>query len=151
MSGGLWADPLYPSIKKNTFMIWLLVLWLSPSCQQEIAEPLFHLKLAMEQLSASQTFRCILATVLAIGNFLNGCKVRACLLLSLLCTFLRIDETHSASYLCQGPGFRAELPGEAVPGEGHAHPPAPAAPRLCAPDAALPAVVWPLLWHHCCY
>lgn len=42
---------------------------------QEIAEPLFHLKLAMEQLSASKTFRCILATVLAIGNFLNGCKV----------------------------------------------------------------------------
>lgn len=29
----------------------------------------------MEQLSASQTFRYILATVLAIGNFLNGCKV----------------------------------------------------------------------------
>lgn len=46
-----------------------------PSCEQEIAEPLFHLKLAMEQLSASQTFRYILATVLAIGNFLNGCKV----------------------------------------------------------------------------
>lgn len=42
---------------------------------QEIAEPLFHLKLAMEQLAANQTFRCILATVLAIGNFLNGCKV----------------------------------------------------------------------------
>ncbi|MEQ2167689.1 hypothetical protein GOODEAATRI_006700 [Goodea atripinnis] len=33
-------------------------------------------QLAMEQLAASQTFRCILATVLAIGNFLNGCKVR---------------------------------------------------------------------------
>ncbi|KAM7377110.1 hypothetical protein PAMA_013745 [Pampus argenteus] len=30
----------------------------------------------MEQLAASQTFRCILATVLAIGNFLNGCKAR---------------------------------------------------------------------------
>lgn len=47
-----------------------------PSWRQEIAEPLFHLKLAMKQLAASQTFRCILATVLAIGNFLNGCKVR---------------------------------------------------------------------------
>ncbi|XP_072232677.1 FH1/FH2 domain-containing protein 1 isoform X2 [Leuresthes tenuis] len=44
------------------------------SLEREIAEPLFHLKLAMEQLAASQTFRCILATVLAIGNFLNGCK-----------------------------------------------------------------------------
>lgn len=50
------------------------------SCEQEIAEPLFHLKLAMEQLSASQTFRYILATVLAIGNFLNGCKVSWCLI-----------------------------------------------------------------------
>lgn len=45
------------------------------SSSKEIAEPLFHLKLAMEQLAASQTFRCILATVLAVGNFLNGCKV----------------------------------------------------------------------------
>uniref|UniRef100_A0AAY4DSE9 FH2 domain-containing protein n=1 Tax=Denticeps clupeoides TaxID=299321 RepID=A0AAY4DSE9_9TELE len=44
--------------------------------EREIAEPLFHLKLAMEQLAANQTFRCILATVLAIGNFLNGCKAR---------------------------------------------------------------------------
>lgn len=47
----------------------------SPFPQKEIAEPLFHLKLAMEQLAASQTFRYILATVLTIGNFLNGCKV----------------------------------------------------------------------------
>ncbi|KAI9522147.1 hypothetical protein NQZ68_038783 [Dissostichus eleginoides] len=46
------------------------------SLEREVAEPLFHLKLAMEQLAASQTFRCILATVLAIGNFLNGCKAR---------------------------------------------------------------------------
>ncbi|XP_077376555.1 FH1/FH2 domain-containing protein 1 isoform X4 [Festucalex cinctus] len=40
--------------------------------EKEIAEPLFDLKLAMEQLSANQTFRRILATLLAIGNFLNG-------------------------------------------------------------------------------
>ncbi|XP_061920396.1 FH1/FH2 domain-containing protein 1 [Entelurus aequoreus] len=46
------------------------------SLEQEIAEPLFHLKVAMEQLVASETFRHILATVLAIGNFLNGCKAR---------------------------------------------------------------------------
>ncbi|KAG9330875.1 hypothetical protein JZ751_021817 [Albula glossodonta] len=44
--------------------------------EREIAEPLFHLKQAMDQLAANQTFRCILATVLAIGNFLNGCKAR---------------------------------------------------------------------------
>lgn len=57
-----------------------------PPSFQEIAEPLFHLKLAMEQLSASHTFRYVLATVLAIGNFLNGCKVS---ILSLVfeCTF----------------------------------------------------------------
>lgn len=53
----------------------LHMLWMHPLPFQEIAEPLFQLKLAMEQLSASQTFRYILATVLAIGNFLNGCKV----------------------------------------------------------------------------
>ncbi|KAM9836381.1 FH1/FH2 domain-containing protein 1 isoform 2-T2 [Aulostomus maculatus] len=46
------------------------------SLEREIAEPLFNLKLAMEQLVASQTFRYVLATVLAIGNFLNGCKAR---------------------------------------------------------------------------
>ncbi|XP_051920165.1 FH1/FH2 domain-containing protein 1 isoform X2 [Hippocampus zosterae] len=40
--------------------------------EKEIAEPLFDLKLAMEQLAANQTFRRILATLLAIGNFLNG-------------------------------------------------------------------------------
>ena len=46
-----------------------------PIMEQEIAEPLFHLKTAVEQLAGSQTFKQILATVLAIGNFLNGCKV----------------------------------------------------------------------------
>ncbi|KAK1874847.1 FH1/FH2 domain containing protein 3, partial [Dissostichus eleginoides] len=42
------------------------------SLEKEIAEPLFDLKLGMEQLSANQTFRRILATLLAIGNFLNS-------------------------------------------------------------------------------
>ncbi|KAM8881532.1 FH1/FH2 domain-containing protein 3 isoform 1-T1 [Synchiropus picturatus] len=46
------------------------------SLEREIAEPLFYLKLAIEQLSSSQTFRYILSTVLAIGNFLNGCNAR---------------------------------------------------------------------------
>ncbi|XP_062997593.1 FH1/FH2 domain-containing protein 1 isoform X2 [Elgaria multicarinata webbii] len=40
--------------------------------EQEIAEPLFDLKLGMEQLAKNQTFKCILATLLAMGNFLNG-------------------------------------------------------------------------------
>ncbi|KAM9826049.1 FH1/FH2 domain-containing protein 1 isoform 2-T2 [Syngnathus typhle] len=40
--------------------------------EKEIAEPLFDLKLAMEQLATNQTFRRILATLLAIGNFLNS-------------------------------------------------------------------------------
>uniref|UniRef100_A0A8C8S2R0 Formin homology 2 domain containing 1 n=1 Tax=Pelusios castaneus TaxID=367368 RepID=A0A8C8S2R0_9SAUR len=46
------------------------------SLEQEIAEPLFDLKLGMEQLAKNQTFRCILATLLAMGNFLNGSQSR---------------------------------------------------------------------------
>uniref|UniRef100_A0A7N6B5F7 FH2 domain-containing protein n=1 Tax=Anabas testudineus TaxID=64144 RepID=A0A7N6B5F7_ANATE len=64
------------------------------SLEREIAEPLFHLKLAMEQLAASQTFRCILATVLAIGNFLNGCKARG-FELSYLGKLSQVRDTHS--------------------------------------------------------
>uniref|UniRef100_A0A3Q0QQG7 FH2 domain-containing protein n=1 Tax=Amphilophus citrinellus TaxID=61819 RepID=A0A3Q0QQG7_AMPCI len=62
--------------------------------EREIAEPLFHLKLAMEQLAASQTFRCILATVLAIGNFLNGCKARG-FELSYLGKLSQVRDTHT--------------------------------------------------------
>ncbi|XP_035467776.1 FH1/FH2 domain-containing protein 1 [Scophthalmus maximus] len=64
------------------------------SLEREIAEPLFHLKMAMEQLAASQTFRCILATVLAIGNFLNGCKARG-FELSYLGKLSQVRDTHS--------------------------------------------------------
>ncbi|CAG5929472.1 unnamed protein product [Menidia menidia] len=60
----------------------------------ESVEPLFHLKLAMEQLAASQTFRCILATVLAIGNFLNGCKARG-FELSYLGKLSQVRDTHT--------------------------------------------------------
>ncbi|KAJ1072778.1 hypothetical protein K5549_012004 [Capra hircus] len=42
------------------------------SMEREIAEPLFDLKVGMEQLVQNATFRCILATLLAVGNFLNG-------------------------------------------------------------------------------
>lgn len=44
--------------------------------EQEIAEPLFDLKLGMEQLARNQTFKHILATLLAMGNFLNGSQSR---------------------------------------------------------------------------
>lgn len=67
----------YSEVLKLRLVInqWSVWKHCSLKCVQEIAEPLYHLKQAMEQLSASQTFRHILATVLAIGNFLNGCKV----------------------------------------------------------------------------
>ncbi|KAM9766052.1 FH1/FH2 domain-containing protein 1 isoform 3-T3 [Menidia menidia] len=44
--------------------------------EKEIAEPLFDLKLGMEQLASNQTFRRILATLLAIGNFLNSSEAK---------------------------------------------------------------------------
>uniref|UniRef100_A0A670YDI4 Formin homology 2 domain containing 1 n=1 Tax=Pseudonaja textilis TaxID=8673 RepID=A0A670YDI4_PSETE len=44
--------------------------------EKEIVEPLFDLKLGMEQLANNQTFRCILATLLAMGNLLNGSQSR---------------------------------------------------------------------------
>ncbi|NXY92784.1 FHOD1 protein, partial [Alcedo cyanopectus] len=46
------------------------------SLEQEIAEPLFDLKVGMEQLARNYTFKCILATLLAMGNFLNGSQSR---------------------------------------------------------------------------
>ncbi|NXX49837.1 FHOD1 protein, partial [Tricholaema leucomelas] len=46
------------------------------SLEQEIAEPLFDLKVGMEQLAKNHTFKCILATLLAMGNFLNGSQSR---------------------------------------------------------------------------
>lgn len=36
---------------------------------------MFDLKVGMEQLVQNATFRCILATLLAVGNFLNGSQV----------------------------------------------------------------------------
>ncbi len=42
---------------------------------QEIAEPLMDLKVGVEDVRKSHTFRYVLATVLTIGNFLNGVQV----------------------------------------------------------------------------
>uniref|UniRef100_A0A674CTA2 Formin homology 2 domain containing 1 n=1 Tax=Salmo trutta TaxID=8032 RepID=A0A674CTA2_SALTR len=44
--------------------------------EKEIAEPLFDLKLGMEQLAENKTFKRILATLLAIGNFLNNTSAK---------------------------------------------------------------------------
>ncbi|XP_054626553.1 FH1/FH2 domain-containing protein 1 isoform X2 [Dunckerocampus dactyliophorus] len=46
------------------------------SLEKEIAEPLFDLKLGMEQLASNRTFKKILATLLAIGNFLNSSNAK---------------------------------------------------------------------------
>ncbi|XP_041820800.1 FH1/FH2 domain-containing protein 1 [Chelmon rostratus] len=78
---------------KSRLQLWAFALDYD-SLEREIAEPLFQLKLAMEQLSASQTFRCILATVLAIGNFLNGCKARG-FELSYLGKLSQVRDTHT--------------------------------------------------------
>ncbi|XP_075694482.1 FH1/FH2 domain-containing protein 1 isoform X2 [Rhinoderma darwinii] len=44
--------------------------------EKEIADPLFDLKLGMEQLSKNKTFKVILSSLLAVGNFLNGSSAR---------------------------------------------------------------------------
>ncbi|XP_063801667.1 FH1/FH2 domain-containing protein 1-like isoform X2 [Pseudophryne corroboree] len=44
--------------------------------EKEIVEPLFDLKQGMEQLSKNKTFKVILASLLAVGNFLNGSNVK---------------------------------------------------------------------------
>ena len=42
---------------------------------QEVAEPLMDLKQGLDELKQNKTFRSILATLLSIGNFLNGIEV----------------------------------------------------------------------------
>lgn len=44
--------------------------------EREVAEPLMDLKQAMEEIETNKTFRVILATLLSIGNFLNGAEVK---------------------------------------------------------------------------
>uniref|UniRef100_A0A8C9WRZ8 Formin homology 2 domain containing 1 n=1 Tax=Scleropages formosus TaxID=113540 RepID=A0A8C9WRZ8_SCLFO len=44
--------------------------------EKEIAEPLFDLKLGMTQLASNATFQRILATLLAVGNFLNNSNAK---------------------------------------------------------------------------
>lgn len=47
-----------------------LYLW-----RQDVAEPLMDLKQAIDEVQRNPTFKCILGTLLSIGNFLNGTKV----------------------------------------------------------------------------
>jgi len=44
-------------------------------CVQEVAEPMYDLKVGIEELRRSRTLKYILATMLSVGNFLNGSEV----------------------------------------------------------------------------
>uniref|UniRef100_A0A8C5BCI0 Formin homology 2 domain containing 3b n=1 Tax=Gadus morhua TaxID=8049 RepID=A0A8C5BCI0_GADMO len=44
--------------------------------EKEVAEPLQDLKEGMDQLEKNKTLRCILGTLLSIGNFLNGTNAK---------------------------------------------------------------------------
>ena len=42
---------------------------------QEVAEPMYDLKVGIEELRRSRTLKYILAMMLNVGNFLNGSEV----------------------------------------------------------------------------
>ncbi|XP_043920510.1 FH1/FH2 domain-containing protein 3 isoform X2 [Protopterus annectens] len=44
--------------------------------EKEVAEPLLDLKEGMDQMENNKTLQCILSTLLAIGNFLNGTNAK---------------------------------------------------------------------------
>jgi len=54
-------------------------------CVQEVSEPMFDLKVGIEELRRSRTLKYILATLLSVGNFLNGSEVIC------LCSFMLWD------------------------------------------------------------
>uniref|UniRef100_A0A8C5QTK4 Formin homology 2 domain containing 1 n=1 Tax=Leptobrachium leishanense TaxID=445787 RepID=A0A8C5QTK4_9ANUR len=55
--------------------LWAFKLDYEPM-EKEIADPLYDLKLGMEQLSKNKTFKLTLASLLAVGNFLNGSNAK---------------------------------------------------------------------------
>ncbi|CDW53828.1 FH2 domain containing protein [Trichuris trichiura] len=55
--------------------LWLFMLDYA-NMEYEVAEPLMDLKLAMEELDKSRTFQQVMATLLSVGNFLNGAEIR---------------------------------------------------------------------------
>eukprot|EP00066_Takifugu_rubripes_P028733 XP_011617999.1 PREDICTED: FH1/FH2 domain-containing protein 1-like [Takifugu rubripes] len=74
------AEQFLLSLASISALIPRLQLWAFKlnyeALEKEIAEPLFDLKLGMEQLAFNKTFRRILATLLAIGNFLNSSNAK---------------------------------------------------------------------------
>ncbi|KAI1285265.1 FH1/FH2 domain-containing protein 3 [Halotydeus destructor] len=72
--------------------------------EKECAEQLMDLKQSMEQVEKSDTLRLILATLLAVGNFLNGCEAKG-FSLDYLAKVPEVKDTvhkHSLLYhLCQ--------------------------------------------------
>ncbi|KRZ73584.1 FH1/FH2 domain-containing protein 3, partial [Trichinella papuae] len=89
IAGAQAANPDLPLGSAEQFLLMLseipqlharLRLWLFmldyANVEREVAEPLMDLKLAMEELDKSRTFKQVMATLLAVGNFLNGAEVR---------------------------------------------------------------------------
>lgn len=55
--------------------LWLFMLDYA-NIEKEIVEPLMDLKLCMEELEKSATFANVMATLLAVGNVLNGAEIK---------------------------------------------------------------------------
>lgn len=53
----------------------------------------------MEQLARNHTFKCILATLLAMGNFLNGSQVRSRVRRDMACLECCRDRTSHAAWV----------------------------------------------------
>ncbi|XP_046444572.1 uncharacterized protein LOC124194434 isoform X4 [Daphnia pulex] len=74
------AEQFLLSLASITELAARLKLWLFKSdyenMEKELAEPLMDLKQGIEILQSNVTFRAILATLLAVGNFLNGAEIK---------------------------------------------------------------------------
>ncbi|XP_048253560.1 FH1/FH2 domain-containing protein 3-like isoform X4 [Haliotis rufescens] len=75
------AEQFLLTLSSISELIPRLKLWLFKldfeNMEQEVSEPLMDLKKGIDTLTQNKTFRCILSTILAIGNFLNGAQARA--------------------------------------------------------------------------
>lgn len=56
----------------------------------------------MEQLARNHTFKCILATLLAMGNFLNGSQVRSRVQRDMACLACWKDRTSHGAWVPKG-------------------------------------------------
>jgi FH1/FH2 domain-containing protein 3 len=59
---------------RSRLELWLFKLDFE-NVEQDIAEPLMDLKCGLDDVNRSETFHFVLATVLTVGNFLNGSEV----------------------------------------------------------------------------